>query len=76
VSSEHLTPAQQKLMDFLNELAVSDVTPELLQRGNEALDEAVAEHNQLSNSIHQTSRAIATAKKCAELEGAELEGKE
>ena len=71
MSSEYLTPAQQKLMNFLNELAVSDVTPELLQRGNQALDDAVAEHNLLSDSIHQTSHAIATAKKCAELEGKE-----
>lgn len=69
--SEYLTPAQQKLMNFLNELAVSDVTPELLARGNQALDDAVAEHNQLSDSIHQTNSAIATAKKCAELEGKE-----
>ncbi len=37
-----LTPAQQHLMNFLDELATSPYSPELMQNGNQVLDAAVA----------------------------------
>jgi hypothetical protein len=53
--SQHpeLTPKQQQLMDFLNELATTPVTPEVLARGNQLLDAAADECRDLQQSIKQ-----------------------
>jgi hypothetical protein len=64
-----LTPAQQNLMNFLDKLASSPYSPELMQEGYQALDAAVEENERLINSINGASSAFATAKKCAELDG-------
>jgi hypothetical protein len=48
-----LTPKQQELMDFLNELATTPVTPEVLARGNQLLDAAADECRNLQQSIKQ-----------------------
>jgi hypothetical protein len=64
-----LTPAQQNLMNFLDKLASSAYSPELMQEGYLALDAAVEENERLMDSINGTSSALATAKKCAELDG-------
>ncbi len=66
--SDYLTPAQQALLDYLNKLATSPYSVELIEEGNQVLDAAVAEHQALTDSIHQTERAISTVKKCASLE--------
>jgi hypothetical protein len=65
------TPAQQNLLNFLDKLASSPYSPELMQEGYLALDAAVEENERLMDSINGTSSAIATAKKCAQLEGKE-----
>ena len=48
-----LTAKQQKLMDFLNELATAPVTPELVARGNQLLDAAADECRQQQEAIRQ-----------------------
>jgi hypothetical protein len=48
-----LTPKQQELMDFLNELAITPVTPEVLARGNQLLDAAADECRQQQEAIQQ-----------------------
>jgi hypothetical protein len=40
-------------MDFLNELATTPVTPEVLERGNQLLDAAADECRNLQQSIKQ-----------------------
>jgi hypothetical protein len=52
-SVQNLTQKQQLLMDFLNELATTQVTPEVLARGNQLLDEAADECRDLQQSIKQ-----------------------
>ncbi len=64
-----LTPAQQNLMNFLDELATSPYSPELMQKGNQVLDAAVEEHERLQDSIHSASNAMRNARQCAELSG-------
>lgn len=59
-----LTPAQQNLMDFLNKLAIAPYSPELMQEGNQALDAAVAETQQLQENIHRASNTMRTARRC------------
>jgi hypothetical protein len=66
---ENLTPAQQNLMAFLDKLASSPYSPELIAEGNEALDLAVEEHRRLEASIHQTSSALASHTAAASLDG-------
>ena len=63
------TPAQQNLLNFLDILASSPYSPELMQEGYQALDAAVEENERLMDSINGASSAFATAKKCAELDG-------
>jgi hypothetical protein len=41
-----LTPNQQALMDFLNQLAITPLTPEALAQGNQLLDVAADEYRQ------------------------------
>jgi hypothetical protein len=48
-----LTPKQQQLMDFLNELATTQVTPEVLARGNQLLDAAADECRDEKQSLQQ-----------------------
>ncbi len=64
-----LTPAQQNLLNFLDKLASSPYSPELMQEGNEALDQAVEEHRRLEESIHEASSAIANHTAAAKLDG-------
>jgi hypothetical protein len=61
-----LTPAQQNLMDFLNKLASSPYSPELMEQGNQALDAAVAENQQLQENIHRVSNAMRNARRCGD----------
>ncbi len=48
-----LTPKQQALMDFLDQLVTNPVTPEKLAQGNQLLDAAASECRQLQQSIQQ-----------------------
>jgi hypothetical protein len=48
-----LTPKQQQLMNFLEELVTTPVTPEVLARGNQLLDAAALECKQQQNSLRQ-----------------------
>jgi hypothetical protein len=48
-----LTPKQQQLMDFLNELATTPLTPEALAQGNQLLDAAADECRQQQDSLRQ-----------------------
>ena len=48
-----LTPKQQQLMDFLNKLTTTPLTPETLAEGNRLLDEAADECRDLQQSIKQ-----------------------
>lgn len=66
-----LTPAQQKLSDFLDKLVSSPYTPQLMQEGNQALDEAVEEQRRLTETIHEADSAIASFKAAAQLDEGE-----
>ena len=48
-----LTPKQQQLMEFLNELATTPLTPEALAKGNQLLDAAADECRQQQDSLRQ-----------------------
>ncbi len=48
-----LTPKQQALMEFLNQLVTTPVTPEVLARGNQLLDDAADECRQQQEAIRQ-----------------------
>jgi hypothetical protein len=48
-----LTQKQQALMDFLNQLAVTPLTPEKLAEGNSLLDAAADECRDLQQSLQQ-----------------------
>jgi hypothetical protein len=48
-----LTPKQQQLMDFLNELATTPLTTERLAQGNQLLDAAADECRQQQEAIRQ-----------------------
>ncbi len=63
------TPAQQNLLKFLDKLASSPYSPELMQEGYQALDAAVEENQRLLDSIHSTSNAMRSVRQCAELSG-------
>jgi hypothetical protein len=64
--SENFTPAQQKLFSFLDKLATSPYSDELIAEGHQALDEAVEENQRLQDSIHQTSNAMRNARQCSQ----------
>ncbi len=55
--------ANQKLSDFLDKLASSTPSDELMQEGAEILDAAVDESRQLQESINRASSAIANTKR-------------
>jgi hypothetical protein len=48
-----LTPKQQALMNFLDQLATEPMTPERLTQGNQLLDAAAGECRELQHSIQQ-----------------------
>jgi hypothetical protein len=48
-----LTQKQQQLMDFLDELVTTPVTPEVLARGNALLDDCADECRQQQDSLRQ-----------------------
>ncbi len=48
-----LTPKQQALMEFLDQLVTTQVTPEVLARGNQLLDDAAEECRQQQDSLRQ-----------------------
>jgi hypothetical protein len=48
-----LTQKQQLLMDFLNELVTAPLTPEVLARGNQLLDDAAEECRQQQDLLRQ-----------------------
>ncbi len=67
--TERLTPAQQNLLNFLDKLATSPYSPQLMEEGSQALDAAVEENQRLQESIQETSSAMKTTQQCAQLEG-------
>jgi len=62
-----LTPAEQKLMNFLDKLATSEYSPQLMEEGYSALDEAVEENQRLQDSITTASKSLYATKKVHEL---------
>jgi hypothetical protein len=48
-----LTQKQQALMDFLNELATTPLTTEMLAQGNALLDDAADECRQQQDSLRK-----------------------
>jgi hypothetical protein len=53
-----LTPKQQALMDFLNELTTTPLTPETLAQGNALLDDAADECRQQQEAIRQQTEVV------------------
>ena len=53
MSQPELTPNQQALMNFLNQLATTPLTPEALAQGNQLLDAAANEYRQKQEPVHQ-----------------------
>ncbi len=53
-----LTPKQQQLMNFLDQLVTSPVTPEVLARGNHLLDAAADECRQQQDSQRQQQEGV------------------
>ena len=51
-----LTPKQQALMNFLDQLATTPLTPEMLTQGNQLLDAAADECRDLQQSIKQQTK--------------------
>ena len=64
-----LTPAQQNLMNFLDKLATSPYSTQLMEEGNRVLDAAVEENQRLQESIHSASNAMRNVRQCADLDG-------
>ena len=64
-----LTPTQQNLMDFLDKLATSPYSPQLMNEGYQALDAAVEETQQLQDNIHRVCNAMRSAQQTAKLDG-------
>lgn len=55
MSQPELTPKQQALMDFLNQLATTPLTPERLAEGNKLLDAAADECQQKLQELTTTT---------------------
>lgn len=53
-----LTQKQQQLMNFLDQLATTPVTPEVLAHGNQLLDAAADECRQQQDLLRQEQRGI------------------
>ena len=62
-----LTPAQQNLMNFLDKLATSPYSPQLMEEGYSALDAAVEENQRLQDSIATTAKSLYATSKVHEL---------
>lgn len=62
-----LTPAQEELMNFLEKLATSPCTHQLMEEGYSALDAAVEESQRLQDSITTASKSLNTTKRENEL---------
>jgi hypothetical protein len=62
------TPAEQNLLNFLDKLATTPYSPELMQEGNQLLDAAVEENRRLLTPSTPCSKAMTTTKQVAELE--------
>jgi hypothetical protein len=60
-----LTPAQEALAQFLNKLASSPYSVELMQEGNQILEKAVVEVQELQQNIDHVSNVVRTARRCA-----------
>lgn len=58
-----LTPAEQNLMDFLNKLATSKYSPQLMDEGYSALDAAVEESRRLQDVVTDASKTLYSTKK-------------
>ncbi|MCA1991542.1 MAG: hypothetical protein LDL41_05775 [Coleofasciculus sp. S288] len=56
MTQPELTPKQQALMNYLNQLATMPMTPEMLAEGNALLDAAADECRQQQQEIHQQSQ--------------------
>ncbi|HEY9653610.1 MAG TPA: hypothetical protein V6C95_23315 [Coleofasciculaceae cyanobacterium] len=60
MSQPELTPKQQALMNYLNQLATTPMTPEKLAEGNRLLDAAADEYaedyERRQQEIHQQSQ--------------------
>jgi hypothetical protein len=53
-----LTPKQQQLMDFLDQLATAPLTNEMLAQGNALLDAAADECRQQQEAIRQQQERV------------------
>jgi hypothetical protein len=53
MSQPELTPKQQELMEFLNQLATTPLTPQTLAQGNQLLDAAADEYRQQQEPVRQ-----------------------
>jgi uncharacterized protein YecA (UPF0149 family) len=62
------TTAQQNLTNFLNKLAIAPYSSQLIEEGNQVLDAAVAEVQQLQENIHRTSNALRNVQQAAKLD--------
>ena len=56
-----LTQKQQALMNFLNELATTPLTPEALAQGNALLDDAADECRQQQDSLRKQQEGVNNA---------------
>ncbi len=63
-----LTQAQENLMNFLNKLAIAPYSSQLIEEGNQVLDAAITEAQQLQDSIHRVSNALRNVHQAAKLE--------
>lgn len=64
-----LTSAQQNLLNFLDKLATSSYSTQLIEEGNLALDAAVEENQRLQNSIYSACLAMRNVQQCVKTEG-------
>jgi hypothetical protein len=58
-----LTPSEQDLVEFLDELSTSPYSPELIDKGRQVMDAAVKERIRLDDTINSASKAINNVKK-------------
>lgn len=62
-TSPELTPAEQNLMNFLDKLATSEYSPQLMNEGYSALDAAVEESRRLQDVVTDASKTLYSTKK-------------
>ncbi len=56
MAQPELTPKQQALMDYLNQIATTPMTPEKLAEGNALLDAAADECRQQQQELRTSSQ--------------------